>query len=34
LDHAERKWGGIDAYLEAAGLPASTITQLKQKLTD
>jgi protein-tyrosine phosphatase len=34
LDHVERKWGGVDAYLEAAGLPASTITQLKQKLTD
>ena len=34
LDHVERKWGGVEAYLEAAGLPSSTITRLKQKLTD
>ena len=34
LDHVDRKWGGVDAYLEAAGLPTSTITRLKQKLTD
>ena len=33
LDHVEQKWGGVDAYLEAAGLPSSTITRLKQKLT-
>jgi protein-tyrosine phosphatase len=34
LDHVERKWGGVDGYLEAAGLPQSTIDRLKQKLTD
>jgi protein-tyrosine phosphatase len=33
LDHLERKWGGVEAYLEAAGVSADTITRLQSKLT-
>ena len=33
LEHLESKWGGVDAYLEAAGLPSSAITRLQSKLT-
>jgi len=33
LDHIEQKWGGVEGYLEAAGLPSSTIASLQSKLT-
>ena len=32
LDHFERKWGGVGAYLEAAGLSSSAIARLQTKL--
>lgn len=34
LDYVDRKWGGVEGYLEAAGLPASTIARLQSKLTN
>jgi protein-tyrosine phosphatase len=33
LDHLERRWGGVEPYLEAAGVSADTITRLQSKLT-
>ena len=33
LDHVESKWGGVEAYLEAAGLAPSAISRLQSKLT-
>jgi hypothetical protein len=33
LEHLEHKWGGVEAYLAAAGLSASTISRLQSKLT-
>jgi hypothetical protein len=33
LDHLERKWGGVEGYLEAAGLDSSAISRLQGKLT-
>ena len=33
LAHVEQKWGGVEEYLEAAGLPSSTIARLQSKLT-
>jgi protein-tyrosine phosphatase len=33
VDHLERKWGGVESYLEAAGLDAAAITRLQGKLT-
>jgi protein-tyrosine phosphatase len=33
LAHVHQKWGGVEGYLEAAGLPASTIARLQSKLT-
>jgi protein-tyrosine phosphatase len=33
LAHVDRKWGGVEGYLEAAGLPSSTIARLQSKLT-
>jgi protein-tyrosine phosphatase len=33
LDHVGRKWGGVEAYLEAAGLSQTAITRLQSKLT-
>jgi protein-tyrosine phosphatase len=33
LEHLEQKWGGVEAYLEAAGLSSSTISRLQAKLT-
>ncbi len=32
LDHMERKWGGVEGYLEAAGTPAPVIDILRAKL--
>jgi protein-tyrosine phosphatase len=34
LDHLDQKWGGAEAYLEAAGLPSNAITRLRLKLAD
>ena len=34
LDHVNQKWGGVEGYLEAAGLPSSTIALLQTKLTN
>jgi protein-tyrosine phosphatase len=34
LDHVDQKWGGVEGYLEAAGLPSSTIARLRSKLTN
>jgi len=33
LDYVEQEWGGVEGYLEAAGLPSSTIARLQSKLT-
>jgi protein-tyrosine phosphatase len=33
LEHISQKWGGVEGYLEAAGLPSSTIARLQSKLT-
>ena len=33
LDHLERKWGGVEAYLEAAGVSPETINLVQSKLT-
>jgi hypothetical protein len=33
LDYVNQKWGGVEGYLEAAGLPSSTIALLQSKLT-
>jgi protein-tyrosine phosphatase len=33
LEHVDKKWGGVEGYLEAAGLPSSTIARLQSKLT-
>ncbi len=33
LDYVNHKWGGVEGYLEAAGLPSSTIARLHSKLT-
>jgi protein-tyrosine phosphatase len=32
LDHVERRWGGVEGYLEAAALDGSAIAQLQTKL--
>jgi protein-tyrosine phosphatase len=34
LDYVNQKWGGVEGYLEAAGLPSSTIALLRSKLTN
>lgn len=33
LEHVERRWGGAEAYLEAAGVSPAAITRLQSKLT-
>jgi protein-tyrosine phosphatase len=33
LEHVDKKWGGVEGYLEAAGLPSSAIARLRSKLT-
>ena len=33
LEHLERKWGGVETYLEAAGVSKDTITRVQSKLT-
>jgi protein-tyrosine phosphatase len=32
LEHVERRWGGVEAYLEAAGVSPSAIARLQDKL--
>lgn len=32
LDHIQRKWGGVEDYLEAAGVSAAAVTRLQSKL--
>src|SRR5258706_12730583 len=34
LEKVEKKWGGVEAYLGAAGLSSSTISRLRSKLTN
>jgi protein-tyrosine phosphatase len=34
LDHLDQRWGGAEAYLEAAGLSSTAITRLRLKLAD
>jgi protein-tyrosine phosphatase len=33
MEHLERKWGGVEGYLEAAGVSAADIQRLGEKLT-
>jgi hypothetical protein len=33
LGNIGKKWGGVETYLEAAGLSPSTISRLQSKLT-
>jgi protein-tyrosine phosphatase len=33
LEHIDKRWGGVAGYLEAAGMPAATLSKLKSKLT-
>jgi protein tyrosine/serine phosphatase len=33
LEHVERTWGGVEGYLEAAGVSSAAITRLQSKLT-
>jgi protein-tyrosine phosphatase len=33
LEHVERRWGGVEAYLEAAGVSPAAIARLQSKLT-
>ncbi len=33
LDHLEQRYGGVEAYLEAAGLSPSALTRVQSKLT-
>jgi len=32
LEHIEKRWGGVEGYLETAGMPPADISQLKSKL--
>ena len=32
LEHIDRRWGGVEGYLETAGMPATEITTLRSKL--
>jgi protein-tyrosine phosphatase len=33
LDHIDSRWGGVEGYLKAAGMPAADISTLRSKLT-
>lgn len=33
LEHVEQRWGGVEAYLEAAGVSPAAITRLQSKLS-
>ncbi len=32
LEHLNKRWGGVEGYLEAAGMPATDISDLRSKL--
>ena len=32
LEHLDKRWGGVEGYLEAAGMPATDISDLRSKL--
>jgi len=32
LERLDQKWGGVEGYLEAAGMPATDISTLRSKL--
>ncbi len=32
LDHIDSRWGGIEAYLGAAGVPSVDIARVQEKL--
>jgi protein-tyrosine phosphatase len=32
LEHIEKRWGGVEGYLESAGMPPADISRLKSKL--
>jgi protein-tyrosine phosphatase len=32
LEHLDQRWGGVEGYLQAAGLPADDISRLRSKL--
>jgi protein-tyrosine phosphatase len=34
LDHLEKRWGGVEGYLEAAGMSAADVSTLRSKLTN
>jgi protein-tyrosine phosphatase len=34
LEHLDKRWGGVEGYLEAAGMPANDISNLRSKLTN
>jgi len=34
LDHLETRWGGVEGYLEAAGMSAADVSTLRSKLTN
>jgi protein tyrosine/serine phosphatase len=34
LEHIDKRWGGVEGYLEAAGMPAADISTLRSKLTN
>jgi protein-tyrosine phosphatase len=33
LERLDQRWGGVEGYLEAAGMPAAEISTLRSKLT-
>ncbi len=33
LEHLDQRWGGVEGYLESAGMSATEITRLRSKLT-
>lgn len=33
LEHLDKRWGGVEGYLQAAGVPAADISTLRSKLT-
>jgi protein tyrosine/serine phosphatase len=33
LEHVDRRWGGVEAYLDAAGISEAEVTRLRDKLT-
>jgi protein-tyrosine phosphatase len=33
LEHLDKRWGGVEGYLQAAGMPAADMSTLRSKLT-